>query len=292
MHTFLIIMVTVVWGSTFVIVKDTVASLNPSFIVFSRCLLAALLLFVVEMIRKPRDLFNKAAITHGAVLGILLAAIYISQTVGLQYTSSGHSAFITGIAVVFVPVILKLLFGERFSPFAGICIVIVTVGLFLLTYDVETRVNRGDLITLITGVTGALHLVLSGRFVKTVNDANGMIAWQFVGAAIASLLSFLAVGAPDVSLTVKSAGAIAYLGLAGTLFCYFVTVWVQKYVSSMLVALIFSLEPVFAALFGYWILRETLTAPELFGAFLILAGVFLFQLRQTPRSVREASPPP
>jgi drug/metabolite transporter (DMT)-like permease len=280
MHTFLIIMVTAVWGSTFVIIKDTVASVDPSFIVFSRCFLAALPLFIVQMIRNRRGLFAYAAITKGGVLGLLLAIIYLSQTIGLQYTSSGHSAFITGSAVVLVPIILRLLFRERVSLSAGIAIAIALGGLFLLTYDFETPMNRGDLVTLITGASGALHIVLSGRFVKTATDTAGMIAWQFVGAGLVSLLSFFASGASDVTLTATSAGAILYLGVIGTLFCYFVTVWVQQYVPSLLVALTFSLEPIFAAFFGFWILQETLSGREFAGAFLILGGVILFHLRR------------
>jgi len=280
MHTFLIILVTAVWGSTFVIIKDTVASVNPSVIVLSRCFLAALPLFVAEMIRNPRGLFEKTTILNGGVLGVLIAATYISQTIGLQYTSSGHSAFITGSAVVLVPIILLLMFRERLSLSAGMCITIVMVGLFLLTYDIETRINKGDLITLITGFSSALHIVLSGRFVKTTPDTSGMIAWQFVGAGLAGVMSFFALDASDAALTARSAAAIAYLGFMGTLFCYFVTVWVQKYVSSLLVALTFALEPIFAAFFGFWILQETLSGREAFGALMILGGVILFQLRE------------
>lgn len=286
MHTFLLILVTVVWGSTFVIIKDTVSSVNPFFIVFTRCLLAALPIFILQTIKKPKSLYSKAVMIRGGILGILLAATYITQTIGLQYTSTGHSAFITGSSVVLVPIILLLVFRERLILPDIISIFIILIGLFLLTYDVKTQINIGDLITLITAVSCAVHIVISGRFVKTT-DAASIITWQFVGAGLVSFLGFLASGASGVSLTVKSTGAIIYLGFLGTFFCYFITVWVQQYVSSVLVVLVFSLEPVFAAFFGFLILRETLNGSESAGAFLVLGGVLLYQLCR--KNLKESS---
>ena len=277
MHTGLLVLVTVVWGSTFVVIKDTVSSVNPLFIVFARCLLAALLIFLLQTFKNPDSLFSKMVMIRGGILGILLAATHITQTIGLQYTSTGHSAFITGSAVFFVPMILLLFFRRRLNPSDILSMCIILTGLFLLTYDVETRINIGDLITLMTAVSCALHLVISGRFVKKT-DTAGIIAWQFAIAGLVSFLGFLASGASGISLTVKSVGAIIYLGLLGTLFCYFIMVWVQQYVSSMLVVIIFSLEPVFAAIFGFLILGETLNGSEFVGAVLVLGGVLLYQL--------------
>ncbi len=276
MHTCLLVLVTFIWGSTFVVIKDTVSSVNPFFIVFTRCFLAALPIFFLQTFKNPESLFRKVVMIRGGILGVLLAATHITQTIGLQYTSTGHSAFITGSAVVFVPMILLLIFRKRLNPSDILSTCIILTGLFLLAYDVDTWINIGDLITLITAVSCAFHIVISGRFVKRT-DAAGIIAWQFAAAGLVSFLGFLASGASGISLTVKSVGAIIYLGLLGTLFCYFIMVWVQQYVSSMLVVFIFSLEPVFAAIFGFLILRETLSGSESIGAVLVLVGVLFYQ---------------
>ena len=277
MYTFLLILVTIIWGSTFVIIKDTVASVNEYFIVFVRCSMAAVPMLLVQLFRAPKLLFERKAVGRGLVMGFLLAATYASQTIGLKFTSAGHSAFITGSAVVIVPIVLFLGYRELLTLRDAFAIGVTFSGLFLLAYDFGTRVNPGDLITLITVAAYAFHVVLAGRFVRDA-DAASMIAWQFAGAGIFSLLVFLAAAPGPGTLTMKSMWALVYLGIPGTLFCYFVTVWIQKHVSSVLVALTFSLEPVFAAIFGFIVLGERLDAKELLGAALVLAGVALYQV--------------
>lgn len=281
MKNFLLILVTIVWGSTFFIIKDTVESVNPFFIVFGRVFLASIPMLLYVFFRNKKSLFNKQAIIKGSILGLLLTTTYISQTIGLQYTSSGHSAFITSIAVILVPVIMffgykaQLLKSDYFSIF------IVMIGLFLLTYDFETHLNKGDAITLITAISLAFHIVLSGRYVKTTEFLS-LITYQFVSASVFSLIGSLFMGYEhgfDLNLiSSESIWAIAYLGFFGTLFCYFVSVWIQKYESSVKVAIVFSLEPVFAALFAYLFVNEILNLKEISGTVLILLGVILYQV--------------
>lgn len=221
------------------------------------------------------------AIINGSILGLLLTTTYISQTIGLQYTSSGHSAFITGIAVILVPILLVLIYRQKIKKPEVVSILIVMIGLFLLTYDLDTHFNRGDLITFITSFSLAFHIILSGRFVKTTESLS-LITYQFVSGSIyCSIASlFVAAGNDFETITISSDSLIAimYLGAFGTLFCYFVSVWVQKYESSVKVALIFSLEPVFAALFAYLFVNETLSFKEIIGTLLILIGVILYQV--------------
>ncbi|MBN2597562.1 DMT family transporter [Labilibaculum sp.] len=277
MNNFLLIIVTIVWGSTFFIVKGTVGTVNEYFIVFGRMLLAAIPMLFLVILKNRKSLVNRQAIINGSILGFLLAVTYLSQTIGLKYTSSGHSAFITGAAVIIVPVILLTIYRAKFQRSDLFSILVVVIGLFLLTYDFDTKFNNGDIITLITAVSAAFHIVLSGRFVKNT-ETLPLISYQFISGSVFSLIGVLAVGFDIGSLSSESITAIVYLGIIGTLFCYFVSVWVQKYVSSVKVALIFSLEPVFGALFGYLALSESLNGKEAFGMFLILLGVVLYQI--------------
>ncbi|MBN2891043.1 MAG: DMT family transporter [Bacteroidales bacterium] len=277
MKNFLIVLVTIVWGSTFFIVKDTVDSVNEYFIVYGRMLIATIPMLIFVLIKKPKLLLDKKAIINGSILGFLLVATYISQTIGLKFTSSGHSAFITGIAVILVPIIMFFIFKSKFQKSDILSFIIVVIGLFLLTYDFETKFNKGDLITLICAISAGFHIVFSGRFVKK-SDPLALITYQFISGTILSFIGAAIVGFESVSLSTNSIYAILYLGLFGTLFCYFVSVWVQKYVSSVRVALIFSLEPVFAAFFGYLALNEKLNEKEITGMFLILSGVIMYQV--------------
>ncbi|BAX80035.1 DMT family transporter [Labilibaculum antarcticum] len=286
MNNFLLILVTIVWGSTFFIIKDTVGTVNEYFIVFGRMLLAAIPMLFFVILKNKKSLLNKQAIIKGSILGFLLTATYLSQTIGLKFTSSGHSAFVTGVAVIFVPIILFVFYKAKFHKSDLFSILIVVVGLFLLTYDFDTKFNKGDIITLITAVAAAFHIVLSGRFVKNTETLS-LITYQFISGSVFSLIGLLVVGFDMGSLSSESLTAIVYLGIIGTLFCYFVSVWVQKYVSSVKVALIFSLEPVFGALFGYWALSELLNGKEAFGMLLILFGVVLYQILVSNKEKKE-----
>lgn len=277
MYTFLLLLVTIIWGSTFFIIKDAVGSIEPNLIVFIRTSIAAIPMALFALKKEGRRFLQKKNVVPGFILGILLAMTYISQTYGLKFTSSGHSAFVTSSGVVFVPVILFVFYKYRFTFPEILSVLMVFTGLFLLTYDFETQINKGDLLTIITAISYAFHVILSGRYVKHSNEFS-LISWQFIGAALISGATFLAQGGTLPEFTPKSISSLVYLGLLGTLFCYFISVWVQKFVSSMQVAIVFSLEPVFAAFFGFIVLGEVLNFRESIGALAILSGMMVYQL--------------
>ena len=114
MYLFWLILVSIVWGTTFFIVKDTVSSVNEYFLVFARSFLAFAFIFVYQLFKSKKQLINKRAFLNGSILGILLATAYSSQTIGLKYTSTGHSAFITSSAVIIVPFILFFFYKKSF----------------------------------------------------------------------------------------------------------------------------------------------------------------------------------
>ena len=283
MYTFILLLVALVWGSTFFIIKETVSDVNEYFIVFGRTLIAAVVMTIVSLIRDKKSFLNRDAIIKGSILGLLLALTYIPQTIGLKYTSSGHSAFITGAAVALVPLLLFLFYRESINKMDILSVVIVVFGLYLLTYNADTKINIGDLITLITMIAYALNIVLAGRYVKN-SDVFTMVTFQFITASIISGLIYVFSDTPALELSSKSIWAILYLGFIGTLFCYFVTIWVQQFVSTLRLAIILSLEPIFASWLAYAIVNEILTQKEIIGAFVILAGVTTYQLSETYKS--------
>lgn len=283
MKTFLLVLVTIVWGSTFLIVKDTVGTVNEFLIVFIRSSLAFSAMLIYLLYKDWRRIFNKKAFYYGSIMGILMAITYGAQTIGLKYTSTGHSAFITSSAVILVPFILFFLFKVKLVKIDIFSVSIVFVGLFLLTYDLETQMNIGDIITIITALSYAFHVVFASRFVNKT-DTITIITYQFFGAAVVGLLAFAITNHAEVIISIKAWSSLIYLGLIGTLFCYFVTVWIMKYVSALKVAIIFSLEPVFAALFGYFMIKETLNLKELIGATLILSGVVIHSVLKNKRT--------
>jgi len=108
MKIFLLILTTIIWGSTFFIIKDTVITVNEYYLVFIRTFIAAISMLIYLFFKDRKSLLNFKTLIRGMVLGLLLATTYISQTIGLKYTSSGHSAFITGAGVIIVPMLLSI----------------------------------------------------------------------------------------------------------------------------------------------------------------------------------------
>lgn len=274
MYTFLLFLVSLIWGSTFFIIKDTVTTVDESFIVFARTGLAFLALFLYQLSKNPKSIFDKKAFIYGSILGILLASIYLSQTIGLKYTSTGHSAFITGSAVIIVPFLLFTIWKQKLFKVDLAAVGIVIIGLFLLTYDFETNINRGDLLTLITAISLAFHIVFAQQFVKKT-DAALIVMYQFFAAMIVSLIAFQFTNDTELIIDNKGWYSLIYLGLIGTLVCYFITVWVQKFVAAIRVSIILATEPLFAALCSYIFINEKLNLREYLGAGLILLGVMI-----------------
>ena len=277
MKIFLLILTAIIWGSTFFIIKDTVETVNEYYLVFLRTFIAAISMLGFVFFKNRKALLNTQTLLKGAILGVLLAITYLSQTIGLKYTSSGHSAFITSAGVIVVPLLLFIFFKRKLRPPETIIFFVVLAGLYLLTYDSETALNIGDLITLVTAISLAWHLILSGRFVKT-SEVFALIAYQFFFAAFTSLVLYLFSQPVSFSLSANETIALLYLGFIGTLFCYFVSVWAQQEVDTIKVALIFTLEPVFAALFAWLFASEMLTLREMAGGMIILVGIVAFQL--------------
>ena len=119
--------------------------------------------------------------------------------------------------------------------------------------------------------------MLEGRFV-TKDKTFAIVTYQFMAATIVGIIAFFIMSNEPVIISTKAWISLFYLGLIGTLFCYFVTVWIMNYVSALKVVIIFSLEPVFAAIFGYFILTEVLNLRELAGAGFILFGVIVHSI--------------
>ncbi|PLX18676.1 MAG: hypothetical protein C0599_11790, partial [Salinivirgaceae bacterium] len=155
-----------------------------------------------------------------------------------------------------------------------IAVGIVISGLCFLTYDFETKINQVDLITLITAISLAFHIVFAQQFVKKT-DAAMIVTYQFFAAMVVSFIAFKFTDNSEFIINPKGWYSLIYLGLIGTLVCYFITVWVQKYVPAIRVSIILATEPLFAALCSYLFINEKLTSREFLGATLILAGVML-----------------
>ncbi|HOW89081.1 MAG TPA: DMT family transporter [Elusimicrobiales bacterium] len=262
-----------VWGSTFFAVKGALASVDPVALVALRFLGAALLM--LPLAARRAKLYHR--LKEGFVLAVIHAALYLAQTVGLVYTSASNSGFITGLFIIFIPVLLFLLRGERPSPAQGVSAVLAMLGLWLLTGGIG-GFNRGDMLTLAAAAAYAAHVVYTDKYSKAGADPVMLAFHQFWIIAVIAFALAWASGRP---LAVSGAGTwrvLAFLAVFPTFTAFYVQVAAQKESVPFRVGLIFTLEPVFAAIFAWTLGGETFVPVKAVGGSLIVAGMLVSEL--------------
>jgi len=277
--------VVLIWGTSFVIVKAALADASPLAFLLLRFLVASLAMLALSW----RFLFPLDAGTFraGAVIGFFLFAGFAFQTIGLQHTTPTKSAFITALSVPLVPLLLVFVLRHRlrWESLAGIAA--ATVGMYFLTVPPgELDIARGDLLTLACALAFAGHIVAIGRYAPRYGHSH-LALWQIlVALALFALIAPVAGAAGLDALEVRWTGrlllALGVTGVLATALAFSVQTWAQQFTLPTHTAILFSLEPVFAALTSFLVLQERLGWRGLLGAALILFGVLLVELRGTP----------
>ena len=290
---------TVVWGSTFVLVKAALGGISSLLFLALRFSLASAALVAFFRLRKrwegpsvskPRGW--KAilpGIRGGILVGTFLFLGYLFQTLGLRLTSAPKSAFITGLTSVMVPLLGSLVYRNRpqISEWCGIAA--ATVGLWLLTMPsaplatalskgTASALNRGDILTFFCAIAFATHIVSLGHFSRTMQFEVLSVAQ--VGTAAGWSLALCGwAETPHVEWRPAVVSAIVITGLLATAAAFTLQAWAQKYTTATRTALIYMLEPVVAWATSYLIAGEGLSRRAGAGAALILGGVLLVELK-------------
>lgn len=260
-----------IWGATFVIVKSALTGVDAVTMVGYRFLIAGSVLLVYLLMKRQPVLPN---LKQGFFLAVVLWTLYVTQTVGLNYTTASNSGFITGLFVLWVPVFLVLLFRRRPTIMEIVASVISLVGLWILTGGL-TEVNIGDLLTIVASMAYALHLLLSDRYMKAGVDPLSISCQQFLLVGLGSIL-MSAVTGRSFEVTSNAAWyAIIFLALFPTLSAFVIQMFAQRYTSPLRVSLIFALEPVFAAIAAWTVGGEQFTAKSAIGGACIVLGLAL-----------------
>lgn len=291
-----LVAVTLIWGTTFVIVKQTLDTLPPLILISARFWVAGLALLGVLLIRnldfgarqrsgeRARAATGnvRALLREGALTGIVLTGGFVTQTLGLQTTAAGKSAFITGLSVVIVPALAALLLRRPPTRAAAAGVALATVGMGWLTLDSALRLAPGDLWTLACAGCFALHIICTAHFAPhhaalpfTLTQLLTVAALTTLATAITQPQTLLARDQVELS---RALPAVLYLGIAATAVVFGLQTWAQRHTTPTHTALIFTLEPVFAALFALALTGEILTRQEWLGGGLILAGMLLAEL--------------
>ena len=278
----LLVLVTFVWGATFVQIKDALHDISPLLFNAVRMTLAAVALALIY--RKQVAELRKPALKAGLLVGLFLALGYEFQTTGLNLTTPSKSGFLTGVSVVLVPVFLVLFWRRRVRAWTAIGVVSAFLGLYLLTVPPGEgltsglrSVNLGDLLTLICAVSFAFQIILLGR--ASQRYPFEQIAFLQVAASAFLMLALAPVmESAHVVWSSRVILAILVTGIVGTAVAFTIQAWAQQFLPPTNTALIFSLEPVFAWLTSYVMLGERLGARAALGAVLILAGVVVSEV--------------
>ena len=288
----LLILVTLIWGATFVQVKAALTDVSPLLFNAIRMLVAALCLGVIYARHIKR--IGKPQLISGAVVGVFLWLGYEFQTTGLRLTTPSKSGFLTGVSVALVPIFMALFFGRKVNRWTLVGVLAAFAGLVLMTVPAgEDRladwssVNRGDLLTLACAMAFAFQIIFLGR--ATQRHPFEQIA--FLQTAVAVILMSATAPVfehPFVHLTPRLGLAIVVTGLLGTALAFTVQAWAQQFTPPTHTALIFALEPVFAWLTSYLVLGERLGGRAALGAALILGGVLLSELKGTVEETPES----
>jgi drug/metabolite transporter (DMT)-like permease len=271
--TAVLVAVCVIWGSTFVVVKDAIERMPVMDFLAWRFAIAALAMAALRP-RAVRTL-SPAARRHGVILGVALAAGYVAQTFGLERTPATVSGFITGLFVVFTPLCSGLLLRRKVGATAWFAVGVATIGLALLSLR-GVSVGTGELITLLCAVSFALHIVGLGEW-STPGDAYGLAVVQLSTVAVVSIV----IAAPSSLAPPPDAGAwgaILLTSLAATALGFFGQTWAQAHLLPTRAAVVMTMEPVFAGVFGVAIGGDVLGPRTVVGALLVLAAMYLVEL--------------
>ena len=284
----ILIFVTLLWGGTFVIVKEALNDISSMAFIAVRFLLAAIILLPF-MLKKN---FDKETTIAGILLGILLFFGFAAQTMGLKFTSATKSGFLTGTAVIMIPLLQVLI--EKRAPTKGVIIgvVIVLIGISFLSSggssmlnlfsDIGANFNLGDGLTIICALFFALYIIYLD--IKTVKyDFWVLLFLQIVTTAILSIIflflfSFTEIETIRINLSDNLIMAVLYTAIFATLITTALQTKYQKNVTPSKAGIIFSFEPIFAAIFAFFILGEKITNFGYLGAGLIILGLLVSEL--------------
>lgn len=266
--------VTAVWGGTFVVVADAIAKMPVMDFLAWRFGIAVIAMLLLRPLAVGG--LDGTRLRHGVVLGLLLGLGYITQTFGLARTSATVSGFITGMFVVFTPIIAAVITGTRPARVVWISVGLATAGLAVISLR-GAAMGFGELLTLLCAAFFAGHIVGLARW-STAADSYGLTVLQLGVVALGSLVAALAEGGlvppPDRATWV----AVVFLALVATALSFLAQTWAQTLMSAPRAAIILTMEPVFAGFFGITVGGDPLTWAIVVGGGLIVAAMYVVEL--------------
>lgn len=270
--------VVVIWGYTFPMIKNVLELIPPFTFLTYRFFLASLSIFLT--FKKRLNKIDLETLKKGLLLGLFLFIGYFGQTVGTQFTSATKTAFITGFSVVLVPVFAFFLIKEKIRLNSVIGVLLAMLGLWIMNSGgAINHINKGDLLVFLCAVAFAMHIVSVDVLTKKY-DYTQLVFVQLTTVFFLSLIvsSWLERESLHLSYPVSVYWAILFTGLLATALAIYLQNRFQRHSSPTKIAIIFSTEPVFGALFSWLILKETIGMVGIIGGLVIFTGMLIAQL--------------
>ncbi len=274
-------LIAAIWGSTFIVVKSALEDCSVLLFLALRFTLASAAL---ALIFRTKLKAGRSTILGGMAAGLLLILGYILQTEGLRSTSASKSGFLTGMYIVLVPLLAAVVYKNvpGWREWTGVAM--AATGMALMTLDgVSWEIVRGDALTLAAAAAFAGHIVLLGRLAREGPTAALSLA-QIAAGAVVCWMALPFFETPRLSPTPRLWMALALTGIVATAFVFAAQTWAQRHTTPTRTALLFALEPVFAALTGFFFAGERLGTRAALGALLILAGIVRVEMKPTRAS--------
>jgi drug/metabolite transporter (DMT)-like permease len=280
-YVLLLLLVTAIWGWTFVLVKDAVTQYPTlPFLQIRFGLAVVVMAIIVHRLPTRREW------TLGLVVGAVLAAGYLTQTVGLGITSPGNAGLITGMVVVFTP-LLSRIFGTPVRWWTWVATLLSLVGIGLLTGGLS-GLNIGDVLVLVCAVLFALQLVLLGRWSPGLRSGPLALVQMIACGALFSAGGTWELRPPNAQVWL----AIAITGVFASALAFYVQTLAQKHIDPNRVALIFTLEPAWALAAAVILAGQRFGLEQALGAALMLTAIVGHELASLKFKVHGQPSPP
>jgi drug/metabolite transporter (DMT)-like permease len=265
-----------VWGLTFVMVQDAIEELPTLAFLAYRFIPAALL--VAAVFRRRLGSLGRAGVRAGLAMGAFLTLGYVFQTLGLERTTASNAGFITGLFVVFTPLLGALVLRQRVTRLGWAAAATSAAGLYLLSGLDEGLDLRGDGLVLLCALAFAAHILMTDRALRAGHDAGALLAVQLAVAGGACLVAAALAGDVEAPRGETVWSALIVTSLVASALGFFVQTFAQRHAPPARTALILASEPAFAGLFGWLLANDTLSAKAWLGAALIMLAIVAVEL--------------
>ena len=280
---FFLVLTTLFWGGSFLFTKIGVTTIPPQLFVLSRFILATLIMLAVCATRLKK--LNYGTITRGMAVGVALGLTNLSFVFGIQGTSISRAGILNNLFVLFIPLITKIVWRDRIGRvnMAGIALAVAGIG--LLATSGGSGFNRGDLLSTFCAFMIACHIISVSKVLKD-DDVFLITLVQFGTVSLIAATATLLLPLPAFTVTTPAILSVVYCAVLPTVFCFTLQNIFQRYVTPTRAGLIYTLDPVWSLIAGFFVLGERLNSREWIGCCIIFMAALLPLLFRLSRESR------